>query len=322
MAILPFKGDSTWTLQYAKGGELPGKNFALGVTFDAGKRDKALGQVFPDRGEALNQWNYVMIDNRVRNSKVWLDGNNFIGNLFTDSSFAWFGGDFEFVPQNNKTEGACTIELGPDALKRAIPTGFEACQTKIAAPEPPWDAVGYPVPLLVLSFEGARSLEPLLNNNPPSDGQMTAREYYKKLQASGKADPQMANGYVCFQDDNRVDDYITFVTSKDLRDYLIKTNELHKLVIGAQEQLKKDALIVRNYQKDVPLKAEGFFYKDGDSWRTDKYTLSLTQSPAWMRLTVDWQTLRYKRAVEFGAEGKELATYGVCEKAGSPVKSP
>jgi len=89
-----------------------------------------------------------------------------------------------------------------------------------------------------------------------------------------------------------------------------------KLPKDMQVRLKKDFLIVRGYAKGIPFKDEEFYEKDGASWISDIYKLNETNNIR-IRLTINWQTLRYKRAVEMLDVNlkyrSEAAHFGKCE---------
>jgi len=76
---------------------------------------------------------------------------------------------------------------------------------------------------------------------------------------------------------------------------------------------------MRGYTKGVAWKEELFFDKDGDSWVTEKFPLGDTRTPAVVRFSINWQTLRYKYAVEYG-EGRERGSFGRCEEVQAGVK--
>src|SRR5207245_7578863 len=101
-------------------------------------------------------------------------------------------------------------------------------------------------------------------------GQTTARDYYKELYDAGGLD-RMADEYVCFQEDSKVENFFIFGQSKSIRQLMIEHHTFNKMPKATQEQFKKEFLIMRSYRKGVPSKDEAFFEKDGDSWVTDKF---------------------------------------------------
>ena len=143
-------------------------------------------------------------------------------------------------------------------------------------------------------------------------GQMTAREYFNELHAAGGLD-QMAALYVCFQDDPKAVNFFIFSESKLLRFAMQQDGTFSlKLTKLQQQELNKEYLNLRAYQQGVPSANELYLDKDGDSWVTEKFILPGTKTSSLIRFTLNWQTLRYKWAVEYG-QGKEVSSFGRCE---------
>jgi hypothetical protein len=86
--------------------------------------------------------------------------------------------------------------------------------------------------------------------------------------------------------------------------------------------MEKDFLIVRPYAKGIAFDENAFYEKDGNSWGSDIYKLNAKNSMR-IRLTINWQTIRFKRSVEgLDAQGKyvrEESRFGKCEDV-SPDK--
>jgi hypothetical protein len=143
----------------------------------------------------------------------------------------------------------------------------------------------------------------------------SAREYYKELYVAGGLD-RMADRYVCFDDDPNIKTFFVFAESKYVHEYMMADGTFGKLPKSYQTELKKDFVISRGYDKGVALSAEDFLDADHDSWVSQKFRLD-NRTPARVRFTIVFQTLRYKRAVEIlNADGtfrSEVARYGRCE---------
>lgn len=150
---------------------------------------------------------------------------------------------------------------------------------------------------------------------------LTARDYYKELYAAGGLD-RMADAYACFEDDPINEAFFIFGQSKDIREFMIADGTFSKLPKSLQLRLKKDFLIVRGYNKGVPWESESFFDRDEGSWISDQRMLD-KHTPIRIRFTIDWQTLRYKWAVEVlnmdSTYRSEVASFGKCEEVPASV---
>jgi hypothetical protein len=152
--------------------------------------------------------------------------------------------------------------------------------------------------------------------------QQTAREYYEEIYAVGGLD-RMADEYVCFDEDATNQNFFIFGQSKNLRQFMMENGTFEKLSKASQDNLKKDWLVVRGYAKGVPFDEEEFYDKDGNSWVIDAGKLDDKRTMQ-IRLTISWQTLRYKRAVDIykpdlTLDG-EVAHWGRCEHVKPDVK--
>ena len=136
-------------------------------------------------------------------------------------------------------------------------------------------------------------LVPLHGQNPAS---LAARDYYKELHAAGELD-YMAGGHACFQDDPKIDSFFTFRESKNLRDHMLADGTLNKLPDETQDLMDKDFLMVRGYAKGIPWRGEEYLEKDEESWISDQRMLD-ERTPIRIRFNINWETLRYKYAVE------------------------
>jgi hypothetical protein len=150
----------------------------------------------------------------------------------------------------------------------------------------------------------------------------TARNYYDELYNAGGLD-RMADGYVCFDDRPDLQTFFIFGESKTLKDFLIENRDFEKLPPREKAQFNRGFLNIRGYDKGVVVGDEQFFNKDGESWVTDGFFIS-KGNPARMRLTIAWETLRYKKSVEI-LNGdftlkSQISTYGRCEHVSPTVR--
>lgn len=171
-----------------------------------------------------------------------------------------------------------------------------------------------------LLFAGALSfLLPLRAQNQES---RTARDYYEELYAAGSLD-RAAGGHACFQDDPKVDSFFIFEESKDLRDSMVADGTFGQLPKANQELMKRDFVTVRGYAKGIPWKGKEILEKDEESWISDPHMLN-EHTPIRIRFSVNWQTLRYKYAVEVlnmdSTYRTEVASFGQCEEI--PAEAP
>jgi hypothetical protein len=143
----------------------------------------------------------------------------------------------------------------------------------------------------------------------------TARNYYDELYKAGGLD-RMADGYVCFDDRLELQTFFIFGESKVLKDFLIENRGFDELKPKWKAQINRGFLNVRGYDKGVVVGEEQFFNKDRESWVTDEFFIS-KGTPARIRLTISWETLRYKKSVEVLSADSTLksqfSTYGRCE---------
>jgi hypothetical protein len=150
----------------------------------------------------------------------------------------------------------------------------------------------------------------------------SARDFYKELYAAGGLD-RFADEYVCFDEDATNQNFFIFGESKIVRDFMIQQGEFRKLPKEQQAELNKDWLIVHGYAKGIPFNGEEFYNKDGNSWISETSKLD-TRHLVRIRLTVTWQTLRYKRSVEMLKSDltfdSEIAHWGRCEGIKSDVR--
>jgi hypothetical protein len=145
---------------------------------------------------------------------------------------------------------------------------------------------------------------------------LTARDYYKELHAAGRLD-HMADGHACFQDDPKVDSFFIIKGSKNLRESMLANSTFSKLPEATRGLREKDFLVVRGYAKGIPWRGEEFLEKDEESWISDQHMLD-ESTPIRIRFNINWETMRYKYAVEVlnmdSTYRTEVASFGRCEE--------
>ena len=148
-----------------------------------------------------------------------------------------------------------------------------------------------------------------------------AREYYDELYKAGGLD-RIADVWVCFDERPENENFFIFSKSDTLREFLKENNGLNSLPAGSRAQLDKGFLLVRGYNKGVPLgDGQDVYMKDGESWLSDPFQLG--KETGRMRLRLSFETLRYRRSVEVTKDrvSNEVATtYGRCEKISPAVQ--
>jgi hypothetical protein len=152
----------------------------------------------------------------------------------------------------------------------------------------------------------------------------SARQYYKEIYNAGGLD-NIADGYVCFDDDDKLETFFIFGESKTIREFMIADGSFGKMSPDLQQKLKKDFLIVRGYDKGVAIGEEGFYDRDGSSWVSEEFVLSKEpRTFGRMRFNITWETLRYKRSVEVLKPDKsfsgQYARYGKCEQVSPEIR--
>jgi hypothetical protein len=151
---------------------------------------------------------------------------------------------------------------------------------------------------------------------------LTARDYYQELYAAGGLD-HMAGGHACFQDDPEVDSFFVLGKSKNLLDDMLADGTFNKLPKATQGLMKKDFLMVRGYAKGIPWRGEEFLERDEESWISDQRMLD-DRTPIRIRFNINWETLRYKYAVEVlnvdSTYRTEVASFGRCEEIPAEVQ--
>lgn len=151
---------------------------------------------------------------------------------------------------------------------------------------------------------------------------MSARDYYDELYKAGGLD-RMADEYVCFREDQEPN-FFTLALSKDIREFMMADGSFSKLPKALQDGMKKDFVAVRGYAKGIPFADRQEMSKDGDSWVGDERKLGKDGKFIRERLTVNWQTLRFKRSIEtFNADSTfigELPSFGKCEHVSPAIR--
>jgi hypothetical protein len=151
----------------------------------------------------------------------------------------------------------------------------------------------------------------------------TAREYYDEIYAAGGLD-RMADEYVCFDNDVKLKNFFIFSKSADMRDFMLADGTFQKLPTKMQAELKnKEWLNIHGYNNGIPFNGEELYYKDGSTWLGGVGDMDANNSMR-IRLTVNWATLRYKRAAEILDHSlhykTEIARFGKCEEISSKVR--
>lgn len=149
----------------------------------------------------------------------------------------------------------------------------------------------------------------------------SARSYFEELYKAGGLD-RMADEYVCFDDDPSLQTFFIFATSQTLREFLNQTGEFAKMPKAQQDELNRGFVVLRGYDKGVPLPQEDTYSRDGSSW-VEKGVI-IDKAPARIRFTIIWETMRYKRSIELlnsnSTLRSEYARYGHCERTPSDVR--
>ena|SRR5271156_2462738 len=156
----------------------------------------------------------------------------------------------------------------------------------------------------------------------PQTTARNARQYFDELYKAGGLD-RFADANVCFDEDPSLENFFIFAESKYLREMMKLDGTFEQMPKKMQVQLNKDYLIVRGYAKGIPFKDEEFYDKDGSTWLSPVYDLDPKNSMR-IRLTINWQTLRYKRAAEMLDHDlhykDEMAKFGKCEVVSPDVR--
>ena len=159
----------------------------------------------------------------------------------------------------------------------------------------------------------------------PQATPQTARDYYNEIYKAGGLD-RFADGEVCFDDDPKLDTFFIFGQSKHMREFMELDGTFAKLSKPMQAQLKKDFLIVRGYNKGIAFDNNEFYDKDGSSWLNEAtgFIDKAETKQMRIRLTINWETLRYKRSVEILDHDSrflsEVARFGRCEDVKTDVQ--
>jgi hypothetical protein len=144
---------------------------------------------------------------------------------------------------------------------------------------------------------------------------MSARDYYNELHKTGGLD--IAGDCVCFYKDESNPNFFIFILSKDIRERMKAGGSLSKLTNAQHDAMKKDSLIERGYAKGIPFPDRHIMSKDGDSWVRDDRKPGEDGNLLREKLTVDWQTLRFKQSIKtYRADSTligEVRSFGKCE---------
>lgn len=150
----------------------------------------------------------------------------------------------------------------------------------------------------------------------------SAHSYFDELYKAGGLD-HLADGYVCFDDDPQLQTFFIFGESETLKSFLESEGDFTKMPKKLQAQINKGFLNVRQYDRGVPVgDDEDYYNKEGATWVTETYRIQRT--PMRIRLSIAWETLRYKKNVEVLNADSTLKTqyarYGRCEQVSDAVQ--
>lgn len=139
--------------------------------------------------------------------------------------------------------------------------------------------------------------------------QLTARDYYDELYKAGGLD-NFVDQYVCFRDDS-VPTFFLLSDGKAIRALLSTHNRSNSLPSEAQSELKKDFLIARFYHKDIAQEREFLDPAKRGVWKEE---ISVEKGTIQVSLSLNWDTLRYLRAVNVKGEANSYDDAGKCER--------
>jgi hypothetical protein len=152
----------------------------------------------------------------------------------------------------------------------------------------------------------------------------TARQYYNELYKAGGLD-SLADGYACFDDDEKSENFFIFGESKHIREFMLSDGTFGKMPKALQDKFKTDFLIVQGYARGVAVGGEDFYSQDGKSWLGDMVVIS--KQPKMLsriRFGITWETLRYRRSVEVlnpdESFNGEVSVYGKCENVAPEIR--
>ncbi len=144
----------------------------------------------------------------------------------------------------------------------------------------------------------------------------TARDYYNELYEAGGLD-QILSEYACFSDEQTNTNFFLFAETKNIKEIMVKDGTFKKLPKATQGEFNKDTLFFRGYNKGVPFDTEPPYRHDGESWISEPFNLA-PKTPARVRFTITWATMRYRRSVETlnpdGSAKQVTAVFGRCER--------
>lgn len=153
----------------------------------------------------------------------------------------------------------------------------------------------------------------------------TARDYFNEIYTAGGLD-NFADGYVCFDDDPELETFFIFGKSEIYVAYLKAEGQWGKLSNQDRDQFNTPFLVVRSYDNGVPSSDREFYTQEDSSWIIDgvKERIRIGKNPIKLRLTISWQTWRYKKTVEIYNPNftfkKAISRYGKCEEVKPDVR--
>ena len=150
----------------------------------------------------------------------------------------------------------------------------------------------------------------------------SAHDFYHELYKSGGLD-RMSDGYACFDNDPELKTFFIFGKSQTIKQFLIDADGYSKLPLNERKLLDRGFLYVKQYDQGVPLGERDTYVEDGGTYLLDGARLD-TSTKIRIRLSISWQTLRYKKTVDVSLKGgpyrPAVEGYGRCEEVSADVE--
>jgi hypothetical protein len=176
--------------------------------------------------------------------------------------------------------------------------------------------------VVVLCVIGCKSPAPSTASEPKTPAPIQApppspaRQYYNELKAADGLDKK-ANEYVCFRDDPESDAFFIFGEGRYVSDFYEFSG---KPLPKKEKEMMDKTLIIRHYKKGVATySGNEYLTKEDEEYVSEPGMVSGRLLR--VRFILNWQTLRYKRDVEYKPKGASGWTpvegtdtiYGKCE---------
>ncbi len=157
---------------------------------------------------------------------------------------------------------------------------------------------------------------------PVSIQAQSAHDFYHELYKSGGLD-RMSDGYACFDNDTELKTFFIVGKSETIKQFLINVGGYSKLPLNDRKLLDKGFLYVKQYDQGVPLGDRDTYLEDGGTYLLDGTQLDASTKIR-VRLSISWQTLRYKKTVDVSLKGGSyrpaVERYGRCEEIPADVE--